>query len=113
MKTGPSTALAAWLRLVWRPRVLPSFPGARPWPAADCTARALPMTGQRWASSWSLEMVPPQGDWGAGRVDVDRARSVAGDAFLRNGHMALDCRKTASMVRLLKMDCNWRAWFDV
>lgn len=45
-------------------------------------------------------MVPPHGDeTGAGRrVDVDKARRVAGDAFLRNGHMALDCRRTASIV---------------
>lgn len=73
------------------------------WPnLADWTARALPMTGQRWASSCSLEMAPPQGEeataWGAGRVEEDKARKVAGEAFFRKGHMALDCRRTASMM---------------
>ena len=57
---------------------------------------ALPMTGQRWASNCSFDMAPPQGE-GLGRADVDRARRVAGDADLRNGHMALDCRMMLSM----------------
>ncbi len=57
------------------------------------------MTGQRWASSWSLDMVPPQGD-DLGRDAVDRARSVAGEACFRNGHIALDCRSTASMIAI-------------
>lgn len=56
---------------------------------ADWTARALPMTGHRCPSSWSLEMVPPH--WEAwGRVEVERARRVAGVVFFRKGHMALD-----------------------
>lgn len=45
--------------------------------------------------------MPPQGDetaLAAGRVEVERARRVAGDAFFMKGHMALDCRRTASMV---------------
>lgn len=44
--------------------------------------------------------MPPHGEetLAAGRVDVDKARKVAGDAFFRKGHMALDCRRTASMV---------------
>ena len=37
---------------------------------------------------------------GAGRAEVERARSVAGVADLRKGHMALDCRRTVSMVAL-------------
>lgn len=58
------------------------------------------MTGQRWASSCSFDMVPPQGEeaCGAGRVEVDSARRVAGEAFFKKGHMALDCRRTASMM---------------
>lgn len=83
-----------------------------------CTAMALPMTGQRWASSCSFERAPPQGDDDAAaatradgaaeagsraaaedeREAVDSARSVAGEAFLRKGHTALDWRRTASMV---------------
>lgn len=46
-------------------------------------------------------MVPPHGEdtaFAAGRVEVDRARKVAGEAFFMKGHMALDCRRTASMV---------------
>lgn len=41
-------------------------------------------------------MVPPPGD-ALGRTEVDMARSVAGDADLRNGHMALDWRRIASI----------------
>ena len=71
---------------------------------------ALLMTGQRPASSCSFERAPPQGDEVAISADeasgaaaeeceaVERARSVAGEAFLRNGHTALDWRRTASMV---------------
>lgn len=55
-------------------------------------------------------MVPPQGEeaaaGSAGRVEVERARRVAGEAFFRNGHMALDCRRTASM---MAMRSNWAA----
>jgi hypothetical protein len=52
-------------------------------------------------------MVPPQGDalvlrleLGLGRADVERARRVAGEAVLRNGHMALLWRRTLSMARV-------------
>lgn len=66
------------------------MPAAAPY-LDDCTAMALPMTGQRCAYSCSLDMVPPQGEArGLGRVAVDMARRVAGEADLRNGHMALD-----------------------
>jgi hypothetical protein len=41
-------------------------------------------------------MVPPPGEW---RVAVDRVRSVPGDVFLRNGHMALDWCRRASIMR--------------
>lgn len=57
---------------------------------------ALPMTGQRWASSCRLDMVPPQGD-ALGRADVESERRVAGEADLRNGHIALDWRRMLSM----------------
>jgi len=58
-------------------------------------------------------MVPPQGDeaWGgAGRVEVDSARRVAGEAFFRKGHMALDCRRTASMVVGLSLGGDHGVW---
>lgn len=45
--------------------------------------------------------MPPHGEdaaLAAGRVEVERARRVAGDAFFMKGHMALDCRRTASML---------------
>ena len=63
---------------------------------ADWTARALPMMGQRLASRLSFDMEPPQCE-ALGRLVVDRARRVAGDAFFKKGHMALDCRRTDSM----------------
>ena len=88
---------------------------------------ALPITGQRWASSCSFDRAPPQGeeatraDSTAGlasmasvepsraapedeREAVDRARRVAGEAFFKNGHTALDWRRTASMVSNLNND---------
>lgn len=44
--------------------------------------------------------MPPQGEGDAlGRTEVDMARSVAGDADFKKGHMALDWRRTASMAR--------------
>ena len=54
----------------------------------DCTAMALPMTGQRWAYNCSFDMVPPPGE-GRG-AEVDKARRVAGEADFMKGHMALD-----------------------
>lgn len=65
------------------------------------------MTGQRRASTCSLEMVPPQGEGAtavvaeaatAGRAAVVMARRPAAVAFFMNGHMALDWRRAASMV---------------
>ena len=105
---GASIGLASLGRLVWRLALpvlpwleKPRMPDTAAGPATptrdDCTASALPMTGQRWPSSWSFEMVPPHGEaWG--RVEVDRARRVEGDVFFKKGHMALDCRRTASIV---------------
>lgn len=70
---------------------------------ADWIASALPMTGHRWPRSCSLEIVPPH--WEAwGRVEVESARKVDGVAFFRKGHMALDWRRTVSIVIDLSMD---------
>jgi hypothetical protein len=42
-------------------------------------------------------MAPPPGElWRA--VVIDKARSVAGDAFMRKGHIERDWRKRESMV---------------
>jgi hypothetical protein len=57
-------------------------------------------------------MVPPQGEeacW-LGLTAVDKALSVAGDDFLRNGHMALDCRRTVSMVAACPFFSDWVSW---
>ena len=55
------------------------------------------MTGQRWAKTCSLEIVPPQGE-ACGRVTaVDMARKLAAEAFFMKGHIALDWRRTESM----------------
>ena len=46
-----------------------------------------------------MEMVPPQGEAEtAGRVVVVIARRLAAVAFFMKGHMALDWRRTESMV---------------
>jgi hypothetical protein len=50
-------------------------------------------------------MVPPQGEVAAG-VAVDMARSPAAVAFLMKGHMALDWRRTESMVAVGRPDSN-------
>ena len=52
---------------------------------ALCTARALPMTGQRRASTCRFDIMPPLGD--IPRVLVDNARRVVGDVLFRKGHM--------------------------
>lgn len=54
------------------------------------------MTGQRRAMVCRLDMLPPHGE--ALRVEVERERRVAGEVFLRNGHIDFDWRRTASMV---------------
>jgi hypothetical protein len=41
--------------------------------------------------------VLPHGEDALGRAEVDRARRVEGEADFKNGHMALDWRRTASM----------------
>ena len=47
------------------------------------------MMGQRRASTWRLDMAPPPGEtWWL--VPEDKARSVAGDVFFKNGHMERD-----------------------
>jgi hypothetical protein len=47
------------------------------------------MMGQRRAKSCKLDMAPPPGElWRA--VVIDKARSVAGDAFMRKGHIERD-----------------------
>lgn len=63
---------------------------------AVCTAIALPMTGHRRAMVWRLEIVPPPGE--TRRVVVERVRRVAGQVDFRNGHMARDCLRRASMI---------------
>jgi hypothetical protein len=45
-------------------------------------------------------MAPPQGDTAVGVV-VDMARSPAAVAFFMKGHMALDWRRTESMVAMI------------
>lgn len=82
--------------------ILPAF--------AVCTAIALPMTGQRRAMVCRLDMLPPQGEE-ACRAEVERARSVAGEVFFKNGHMDFDWRRTASMVAASKrMRVLWDSW---
>ncbi len=54
-----------------------------------CTARALPMTGHRRAIVCRFDIAPPPGDAGQ-TVDVESDRSVAGEAFFKNGHTAFD-----------------------
>lgn len=91
----------------------PGKPAA--WPMrADWIDMAFPMTGQRRASTCNLDMVPPHGEATVGVV-VDMARSPAAVAFIMKGHMALDWRKTESMmavrtgsVRLDPMVCPGR-----
>ena len=76
--------------------------GERPW-WAERTAMALLMMGHRLASSCRFDMDPPQWEetcWAWGRAVVERALRVAGDDFFRNGHTALDCRRTESMAAL-------------
>lgn len=41
-------------------------------------------------------MVPPPGDW---RVEVERVRRVAVGVCLRKGHIPLDWRRRASMLK--------------
>ena len=65
---------------------------------------ALPMTGQRRARTWRLDMVPPPGEtWRV--VVVERDRSVAGDVLLRNGHMERDClrRDSIEVIQMIEM----------
>jgi hypothetical protein len=64
---------------------------------AVCTARAFPMMGQRRAMVCKLDMLPPPGEACRAEVEVERERSVAGEVFFRNGHIAFDWRSTASM----------------
>lgn len=112
---APSTRLVwilAWVTLEWDPKPrMPATPAGlgmaeRPW-WADRTAMALLMMGQRFASSCSLDMdpPPPQCDDDAtwGRALVERALRVAGDDFFRNGHTALDCRRTESMANVVRI----------
>lgn len=70
---------------------------------ADCTAMALPMTGQRRASICNFDMAPPHGEAVGRAADVDMARRVAADAFFIKGHTALDWRRTESIA----CDRNW------
>ena len=55
-----------------------------------------------------LDMLPPPGEaWRAGE-EVERERRVAGDVFFKNGHIAFDWRRTASMVAVVEIDLEMR-----
>jgi hypothetical protein len=71
----------------------------------DWTASALPITGHRRAKTCNFEIVPPHGE-ACGRVAVDRARSVAGDARFKKGQTPLDWRKTASITAGCSRESN-------
>ena len=52
--------------------------------------------GQRRAIVCKFDMLPPpEEDW---RVEEESDRRVAGEVFFKKGHIALDCRRTVSMV---------------
>lgn len=67
-----------------------------PIPRDFAVCMAGPITGQRAAVLVKFDMLPPPGE--AWRVEVESARRVVGEVLLRNGHMALDWRSTASMM---------------
>lgn len=56
------------------------------------------MTGQRRAIVCKFDMLPPPGEACHLAVEVDSDRRVAGEVFFKKGHMALDCRRTESMI---------------
>lgn len=96
---GVEVCSLARLTRVWYARTPPKAPASALLPMrALWTARALPMMGQRRASTWRFDMLPAPGETSWPAAVVERARSVAGDVFERNGHMDLDWRSRASMM---------------
>lgn len=58
--------------------------------------------GHRRPRTCKLDMLPAPGETSWPAAVVERERRVAGEVLERNGHMVLDCRKSASMV----VDCG-------
>lgn len=58
------------------------------------------MTGQRRAMICRLLMAPPPGAVCWTLVLVDMERRVAGEVLFKKGHIALDWRRRASMVKV-------------
>lgn len=59
------------------------------------------MTGQRRAIVCKFDMLPPPGEACQRALEVDNDRRVAGEVLFKKGHIALDCRRTASMVAVV------------
>ena len=80
--------------LEWYARTPPKAPASAELADRElCTARALPMIGQRPARTCKLDMRLPPRDALCAAVAaavVERLRSVAGLVFFRKGHMARD-----------------------
>lgn len=55
------------------------------------------MTGQRRATTWRLDIVPPPT---LGEVLVESARRVLAEVFLRNGHKRRDWFRSGSIAMI-------------
>ena len=66
------------------------------------TAMACDMIGQRSATIRRFDMAPPLAET---EVDVERARRVLGDVFLRKGQSLAECFRAGSM--MAKADDRW------